>query len=352
VELLPDALARVRKDYFRPLSSTWLDAQALRGAIAALHDPYSNYYDHASWQQFTRAFSGASGFAGIGVALAANRRGLRITRVFPHSPAGRSQIKPGQLILAANGQPLEGLPTELAVAKLAGRVGTSVSLTIVDGRKTRTVRLVRAHVPDPSVTTRMLSFHGARVLDIRVDRFAVGTSTLVLRALMRAARSKCRGAILDLRGNIGGLVSEAITLASALLPKDATIVSLHARTGAQRTYLAAGDSTVAHLPLVELVDHNTISAGEIFTAALKDNHRALIIGQHTFGKGVFQELIPLPNGGGIELTIGEYFTPSGRNLGGGGTREGGGITPNVAVRGDSLPPALRALTRRSAGSVG
>ncbi len=351
VRLLSDALARVRADYFRPVSSSWLTGAALRAALTALDDPYSHYYDPASWQQFTRAFSGANGFVGVGVALAPDRRGLRIVRVFAHSPASRARISAGQLILAVNGRTLTGLPAEVAVAQISGRAGTPVSLTVGAGPTMRTVRLVRARVPDPSVTVRTLSRHGERILDVRVARFDSGTSNLVLHALAHAATSGFRGAVLDLRGNTGGLVSEAITTASALLRKGATIVSLRTRAGAQETYLAAGDQSVARLPLIELVDHNTISAGEIFTAALKDNHRALIIGQHTYGKGVFQELVPLPDGGGIELTIGEYFTPDGRNLGGGGTREGAGVTPDIQLPTGSLATALRLTLQPSGGAT-
>src|SRR5207248_9329718 len=110
---------------------------------------------------------------------------------------------------------------------------------------------------------------------------------------------------------------------------DGTIVSTDGRSQRRQVYLAKGDAIAVHQPMTVLVDHGTASAAEIVTAALRDRHRALVVGTRTYGKGVFQEIQPLPNGGALDLTVGEYFTPGGRNLGGGGVRKGAGIKPNV-----------------------
>jgi carboxyl-terminal processing protease len=137
--------------------------------------------------------------------------------------------------------------------------------------------------------------------------------------------------VFDLRGNGGGLVDEAQLIASVFIAKG-TIVSTRGRTQPSQTLLASGDAIKASIPVVVLVDANTASAAEIVTAALQDHHRATVVGTHTFGKGVFQEEQALSNGGALDITVGEYFTPAGRNLGGGGVKQGAGITPEVLVR--------------------
>ena len=140
--------------------------------------------------------------------------------------------------------------------------------------------------------------------------------------------------ILDLRGNGGGLLDEAVKVASIFIP-DGTIVSTDGRSQPRQVYVAKGDAIAPRIPMVVLVDRGTASAAEIVTGALKDRGRAKVVGTHTYGKGVFQEIETLPNGGALDITVGEYFTPSGRNLGGGGVREGAGIPPDVYCRRDT-----------------
>jgi carboxyl-terminal processing protease len=152
----------------------------------------------------------------------------------------------------------------------------------------------------------------------------------VREAVKRELRAGARGLVLDLRYNGGGLVEEAQLIASIFIPKG-TIVTTRGRSQPTQTLLATGDAISSSTPVVVLVDENTASASEIVTAALQDHHRATVVGTHTFGKGVFQEEEPLSNGGALDITVGEYFTPNGRNLGGGGVKQGAGVVPEVLV---------------------
>jgi carboxyl-terminal processing protease len=143
-------------------------------------------------------------------------------------------------------------------------------------------------------------------------------------------REGAKALILDLRENGGGLLQEAVNVGSIFIP-DGTIVSTDGRAQPRQVYLAKGGAISTKIPMVVLVDRDTASAAEIVTGALQDRARAKVVGTHTYGKGVFQEIEPLSNGGALDLTVGEYFTPNGRNLGGGGVRQGAGIKPNVYV---------------------
>jgi carboxyl-terminal processing protease len=136
--------------------------------------------------------------------------------------------------------------------------------------------------------------------------------------------------VFDLRDNGGGLVQEAQLIASIFIP-NGVIVTTRGRTVPTQVLYATGGAISASIPMVVLVDSNTASSSEIVTAALQDHHRATVVGTHTFGKGVFQEEQPLANGGALDITVGEYFTPDGRNLGGGGVKQGAGVIPEVRV---------------------
>jgi carboxyl-terminal processing protease len=151
-----------------------------------------------------------------------------------------------------------------------------------------------------------------------------------------------KGVVLDLRGNPGGLVTEAQLVASAFL-EDGKIVTTKGRSVPSRTLSATGDAVAPKLPLVVLVDHNSASAAEIVAGALQDRHRAKLVGTNTFGKGVFQEVIELSNGGALDITAGQYFTPSGRNLGGKGTDTGAGLTPDIKAANNPKTPKDEAL---------
>jgi carboxyl-terminal processing protease len=140
-----------------------------------------------------------------------------------------------------------------------------------------------------------------------------------------------KAVVLDLRGNGGGLLDEAVKAASVFIPEGPVVVT-DGRARPRHVLKANGDAISTRVPVVVLVDGGTASAAEIVAGALKDRRRAQLVGTRTFGKGVFQEIEPLDNGGALDITVGEYFTPSGKNLGGGGTKRGAGLQPNVVVR--------------------
>ncbi len=183
--------------------------------------------------------------------------------------------------------------------------------------------------------------------------FTTDSSQEVRAEVERLLRKGARGIVLDLRENGGGLLNEAVETASIFIP-DGTVVSTDGRARARHVYTATGDAIRASVPVVVLVDRNTASSSEIVTGALQDRRRAKVVGTRTYGKGVFQEIRELPDGGALDITVGQYFLPSGRNIGGRGVREGDGIKPDVRAvddpetgRDEALDAALSTLAAES-----
>jgi carboxyl-terminal processing protease len=214
------------------------------------------------------------------------------------------------------------------------------------------VRVTRATISEPVVASTTRTVRGVKLGVVALATFSPGAHAEVAAALEKELHKDVRGIVFDLRANGGGLVEEARLIASLFIAHG-TIVSTRGRTQPSETITATGDPLAPTIPMVALVDHNTASSSEIVTAALQDHHRATVVGTHTFGKGVFQEEEPLSNGGALDITVGEYFTPNGRNLGGGGVKQGAGIIPEVPLANNVVdtPQGLAAALNTLAAKV-
>lgn len=328
--VVDEAINRVAGDYYRPVTKQQLANASIAGVVASLNDRFSHYLSPSEY----RAFSQPPSFTGIGVEVNGDRGGLLIARVFDASPAARAKLMAGDRIVAVNGRKLAGL-SEVAAAKLIkGPPGTQVIIGVQERRAGRTVArtlmLTRATINEPVVASATRPTRGKSLGVVALSQFVPGAHGEVAEAVQREVRLGAQGIALDLRANGGGLVEEARLVASIFIAKGA-IVTTRGRTQPTETLNSTGHPIAASLPLVVLVDGNTASAAEIVAGALQDHRRATVVGTHTFGKGVFQEEEPLSNGGALDITVGEYFTPNGHNLGGGGVRQGAGITPEVLV---------------------
>jgi carboxyl-terminal processing protease len=349
--VVDEAIARISSDYYRPIGKSQLANASIAGAVASLDDRFSHYLSPKEYGEFNSPPS----FTGIGVVVAPQHRGLLIARVFDSSPALRAGLRAGDLIVAVNGRTLVGVSADAATTLIKGPPGTDVTLRVQrPGARSRTdrqsgareggqaggsstapftmhtVRVTRATISEPVVASMTRTVHGMKLGVVALATFSPGAHGEVASAVEHELHEGVRGIVLDLRANGGGLVEEARLIASLFIAHG-TIVSTRGRTQASDTITATGAPIAPTIPMVVLVDHNTASASEIVTAALQDHHRATVVGTHTFGKGVFQEEEPLSNGGALDITVGEYFTPNGRNLGGGGVKQGAGITPEVLL---------------------
>jgi carboxyl-terminal processing protease len=328
-QVVNEAIERVARDYYRPVPKSSLSSSSIAGMVGSLHDPYSTYLSPKELKGFDQPAS----FAGIGVSVDPKPTGLEVVRVFDSSPAQRAGLKVGDLIVAVNGRSLRKLSSNTSTALIKGPPGTDVKLTVVQPgapHATHALTVTRATISEPVVASEIRIVHGVKLGWVYLATFSEGSHGELYDAVQGLLKQGARGLVLDLRANGGGLVSEARLVASIFIPSG-TIVTTRGRTQPTVVLSAAGGAIPSSIPVVVLVDHDTASASEIVTAALQDHHRATVVGTHTYGKGVFQELEPLNDGGAIKITVGEYYTPSGRNLGGSGVKEGAGVAPEVAI---------------------
>ena len=327
--VLDEALDMIEADYYREVDRGELLDKSLQAGVESLDDEFSAYFDPRSFQHFRDVTSG--GFEGVGMTVEAVPRGLRIITIFSDSPADRAGLKPGDVILEAASRTLAGKSSTQATALIKGPRGTFVTMRISSDGREREVRVKRDRVDVPVVQSRMRRGGGERVGHVALTGFSSGAHGEVRRAVRKLLDDGAEGIVLDLRDNGGGLLNEAVLVSSIFIPEGA-IVSTKGRSRPERVFEATGASIDTDVPVAVLVNRNSASASEIVAGAIQDRDRGQVVGTSTYGKGVFQEVRELSNGGALDITVGEYYTPDGRNLGGGGTERGAGIKPDVRAR--------------------
>jgi carboxyl-terminal processing protease len=340
--LVQTTLDLISKEYYRRVDTGRLLNTGLESAVASLEDPYSHYYPPSLYRSFQRQTNPQ--VAGIGVSVAPQPvgGGILIEEVFRGSPAARAGLRHGDIINAVDSRSLAGKTVAQGSKLIKGSAGTAVRLTITRDGRARKLSLTRADVTVPVAASRLLHYHGTALGYLEFSQFTQGSAGELRFQVQAMLRAGARALILDLRDNPGGLLTQAVGVASLFI-KSGTIVTTRGRDQPTTVYTALGDAIAPRIPMVVLVDRGTASSAEIVTGALKDHQRAKVVGTRTYGKGVFQELFPLQNGSALDLTVGEYFTPNNQNLGGGGVRQGRGIKPNVYVYDNPNAPGAHAL---------
>ncbi len=338
-----EATELIEDNYFRAVGSTELTNASLQGMVRELrrrhHDRFSDYFSPEALAHFNEEISGR--FSGIGLTVSQVRQGLRVDSVFAHSPAEKAGIEVGELIVSVDGDSIAGVSSQVSTERIKGPEGTEVTIGVKGGAggKVRQLEVTRAEIALPVVSGRVEHVGGHELGYVRLVSFSEGVHALLRKAVEKVQDEGAEGIVLDLRGNGGGLLDEAVLTASVFLPKDEVVVTTDSRTQGHAVYKTAGDNLPA-LPLVVLIDRNTASAAEILTAALADDADATVVGTRSYGKGVFQQEIGLSNGGALKLTIGEYFTPDGVNL-----AQSHGIHPDVKAADDPRTAPDEGLNR-------
>jgi carboxyl-terminal processing protease len=335
----------VQQNFYKPVKQSSLEQASLKGVVSSLHDRYSEYFTPGEAKAFTQSLNGQ--FEGVGMTIDSSntKKGLLVRMVFDGSPAKAAGIGPGDLIVGVNGKTTVGKPADVSTGLIRGPAGTSVTLAVrQDGTAPpHSVKVQRKQIDVPLVQSRIVQRNGKKLAVIRLFQFSRGAHTQVGDAVKKAVAKGAQGIALDLRGNPGGELTEGRDVPSLFVDKG-LIVSTRGRNSPEQKLYATGNPIAPTIPMVVLVDHGSASAAEIAAGALRDDGRATIVGEKTFGKGVFQQVEPLQNGGLLKLTVGSYYLPKGENL------AGDGINPQVRAhdnpktkRDEALPVALSAL---------
>src|SRR3984957_514983 len=323
LELFGDVLDQVDRQYVSEVDDKKLIQSAMQGMLTSL-DPHSDYLTPEAYGDLQDQTRGEYG--GLGLEIQSEDGAVKVISPIDGTPAAKGGIKPGDFILAVDGENILGMSVSDAVKQMRGKPGEAVTLTI--GREKSDpfdVKLVREIIQPKSVTAKMEGDFGY----VRLAGFNEKATDETLAAIkdLQAKNPQMRGLILDLRNNQGGLLDQAVGVAGLFL-NGGEVVSQRGRDPQDiERYDSKGHDVLNGLPLVVLINAGTASASEIVSGALQDRHRASIVGVTSFGKGSVQTVIPLRGGldGAVKLTTARYYTPSGRSI------QKTGIEPDLEV---------------------
>lgn len=345
---LADVRAQIRKRFVDEVDDSELTGAAVRAGIRAmvekLHDPYAIYFSQAEYDRFKNRTEGV--FGGIGVDVWATPAGLEIINRAPKSPAAEADLRPGDVITQVDGRPTNRLTLVEAVNNfLNGPPGTDVALTVIRSSRKVPEQLtlqramihldpVRGWSRSPSGDWRFMLDSENQIAYVRLTKFTHDVAAELDARMDRLLRGPLRGLILDLRENTGGLLDSAREVADRFL-ESGLIVRVAGRTVDEKSWFAMRDGTYPPFPMVVLINGSTASAAEIVAGALRDHHRAAIIGERSYGKGSVQEVIELDRkNGAIKLTTAYYYLPNGQCINRStmkGAKKDWGVTPTIPV---------------------
>lgn len=294
---------------------------ALRGYVASLGDPYTVYLNASEAEELSNDLAGQ--LSGIGVEVGLKNDRLTVIAPIDETPAAKAGIRAGDVIATIDGQSTSELTLDEAVKKIRGEKGTEVKLTVVrEGEEPKELAITRDQIQVSSVKYEVKD---GGVGYIRVRRFGDDTDTAIRNAAADLAKQGITKIVLDLRDNPGGYLNSAVTVSSEFLA-DGVVVEERGRHMESKQLVANPGGNLTNAKLVILINEGSASASEITAGALKDNGRAILVGEKTYGKGSVQEVKQLSNGAQLKVTVAGWFTPKGVNI----SKEG--IKPDVEVK--------------------
>ena len=324
------------------ISTHLLAYAAISGMLASVHDKYTVFLDPKDFAALNGDLNGTD-FGGTGIVIVQDEttKAIDVSSVIPDGPADKADIQQDDIIFAVNGTPINGKTIQQTSGLLRGKVGTTVAVTIVrDGKTLAPITLTRETIHQVSVFDRMLP---GKIGYVALTVFGRDTGAELATALTRLQQEGAKAIVMDLRGNGGGYLNAAIAVSSKFIPTG-PIVSVESKASDITTY-DADDTAIPPVPLAVLVNGFTASASEITSGAIQDDGAGTIIGTKTFGKGVVQNVYPLPDGSAIKITIARYLTPHNRDI------NHLGIQPDIVVAENKSPrfgePAKDAQLQRA-----
>ncbi|HBN23162.1 MAG TPA: peptidase S41 [Holosporales bacterium] len=314
---------KIRGDYVEDVTNRELLEGALSGMISAL-DPHSTYLDEEKFNEIRNQAEGK--FGGLGIEIIVEKDGIKVISPIEDTPAQKAGIKPGDVIVAIEGEPISSMSGFDALKKLRGDPGTFVNITVFrENQSPFDLKITREFIKVNPVKFRTEGNVGY----IRITTFNDQTTTKVIhaiRSIKKEVGAKLLGYVLDLRNNPGGLLDQAVSVTSLFIGRDKPVVSIKGKGKKQFAEFKSNSSDMTGgLPVVVLVNSGSASASEIVAGALQDYKRAVVVGTKSFGKGSVQRISPLRNIGALKLTIALYYTPKGRSI------QKEGIEPDIKV---------------------
>ncbi|MEY4370385.1 MAG: hypothetical protein RIQ48_94 [Pseudomonadota bacterium] len=322
LDLFGDILNTINKEYFKEVNESDVIDGAINGMLQSL-DPYSSYMSPKTFKNMNTETKGE--FGGLGIEVTMESGLVKVISPIDETPADRAGIKSGDYIIKLDDKQVKGLTLEEAVNTMRGKVGAPITLTIrrLETNDPIVVKIIRETIKTKSVISEIKENIGY----VRLRSFNEKSGDELISHIKEINKNKpdVAGYILDLRNNPGGLLTQAIKVSDALLDSG-EIVSTKGRDPKDiKIYNAKKGDEINGKPLVVLINGGSASASEIVAGALKDNKRAIILGEKSFGKGSVQSVMPLSNGGGLRLTVAKYYLPSGETI------ENIGVYPDIKV---------------------
>lgn len=324
LDLFGDVFERVREDYVEEVTDTQLVEAAINGMLTSL-DPHSSYLNAKAFEEMRVQTRGE--FGGLGIEVTMENGLVKVVSPIDDTPAFKAGVKPGDLISQIDDTQVMGLSLQEAVDKMRGRPGTDIALTILREGEKEPLKL--------TLTRDVIKIQSARsrlegdVIYLRVTSFAETTSDAMIAEFEKQKKAlgskKPVGVVLDLRNNPGGLLDQAVSVSDAFLERGEVVSTRGRVDDSSRRYNATEGDITGGLPMVVLINGGSASASEIVAGALKDHHRAVVLGTKSFGKGSVQTVIPLPGETAMRLTTSRYYTPSGHSI------QAKGIEPDIVV---------------------
>lgn len=327
IKSIEQTIDLILKEAIDPKTKNELIMAAIQGILSKLEDNHAEYFTKEQYAKIMESYKGLMS-GGIGIIVTLNeKKQVEVVKIIPDSPSSSLGIQQGDLIKKVNGEEVDGIALEEVVSKIKGPVGTDVAITFYRPSEAKSFEFVikRGTFAIPNFVSEMID---GNIAYIQYYDFQEGGAQQLDKEIDSKIKNGARGIIIDLRNNLGGVLNDAVKFCDLFLEKDKLIVKIIGRSEGKEitTEFRSEDGKYSEIPLIILINEYSASASELSAGALRDNNRALLIGEKSFGKGTVQTLHVLSDGSGIKFTTAKYYLPLGESI------DGTGLEPDIEVK--------------------